>query len=340
MTTLITLITFVIIGSAFFSGLEAALFAINQSKVEVLKEQKKRGAESLHKIKEKMSRPIAVIVIGNNIVNIVGSIYVGVVAADVFGNKAIGLISALLTFLIIIFGEILPKTIGENNNEKISLMFAPLLLWATRILLPLVWIIEKLTNRFVTAKNIVSEEEIQMMSHLGTIEGSIEDDEREMIENVFTLNDISAHEIMTPRTVVVAFEGESKIGDIEDDIYDLSYSRIPVYEENIDNITGIVYRKDLLVSLAKDEKDVKVKDFVQEGVFVSEDIKADDLIPMFQRRKAHLAIVKNEFGGTSGIVTLEDVLEELVGEIVDEEDEIVDTRAHARKNNDHIDIEE
>ena len=150
MTTFILLVIFVIIGSAFFSGMEAALFSVPQSKVHMFVEQEKRGAQALLKIKENLSQAIVIIVIGNNIVNIIGSIFVGVLASRVFGDMWIGLISALLTFLIIIFGEILPKTIGENHAGKISLRVAPFILFLIKIFYPLVWVIERMTNRFKT----------------------------------------------------------------------------------------------------------------------------------------------------------------------------------------------
>ena len=331
MTTLILLILAVIIGSGLFSGMEAALFAVPQSRVMMLAEQKKGGSAALLKIKQNLSRAIIVIVMGNNIVNIVGSIFVGVVSAEVLGNNFLGVVSAVLTILIIIFGEILPKTIGENYAEKISLRIAPALTLAIKFLSPLVWVLEKLTKRFVIKKKIVSEEELQMLSELGHLEGSIEEDERDIIQKVFTLNDLTAHDIMTPRTVITGFPKDDVVGDIRNDIYDLNNSRIPVYDETIDSIIGLCYRKHLLIALAKDQDDRSVGSFMQEVLYVHDDMRVDDLLQLFLIRREQMAIVKDEFEGTSGIVTLEDVLEQLVGEIVDEDDEVVDTRAHAEQ---------
>lgn len=339
MTSFLFLVVIVIFGSAFFSGLEAALFAVSPSRVEVHYKQKKRGAASLYKIKEKMSRPITVIVIFNNIFNIVGSIYVGVAAASVFGSEALGIVSAILTFLIIVFGEIIPKTLGENYADRVALTLAPFLLWLTKILLPVVWFFEQVTKSFVQSKSIVSEEEIQMMSHLGSLEGSIEKDEREMIENVFALNDLSAHDVMTPRTVMYSLQADTKLGDVKEDLYEEAFSRIPVYGKDVDEILGVVYRIELLTALAKDEQERTVSEFVHDAVFVDETMRVDHLLPFFQRKRTHLAIVKNEFGGTSGLVTLEDVLEELVGEIVDETDDIIDPREEARRQHEESDIE-
>ena len=338
MTTLILLILFVIIGSGLFSGIEAALFSVPQSRVMMLAEQEKKGSSSLVKIKENLSRAIIIIVIGNNIVNIVGSIFVGVFAARILGNAWLGLISALLTILIIIFGEILPKTIGENYAEKISLFIAPILLVGIKLLKPIVWLLEKLTKRFVIKKKIVSEEELRMLSELGHLEGSIEEDERDIIQKVFTLNDITAHDIMTPRTVLSSFQKNSVVGEIRNAIYDLNNSRLPVYSESIDDIVGICYRKHLLIALAKDQDDRTVGSFMQDVLYVREDMRVDDLLQLFLTRREQMAVVKDEFGGVSGLVTLEDVLEQLVGEIVDEDDEVVDTRAQAQQEAEKSDI--
>ncbi len=338
MTTFILLVLGVILGSGLFSGIEAALFALPQSKVLMLVEQGKKGAKALHTIKENLSRAIIVIVIGNNIVNIVGSIFVGVVATRTFGNTWIGLISALLTVLIIVFGEILPKTIGENHTEKISLAVARPLAWFIRVLSPIVWLLEQLTKRFVRVKKIVSEEELQMLSELGHLEGSIEEDERDIIQKVFTLNDMTARDIMTPRTVMVGFQHDARIDDVRQEIFDLTNSRLPVYGEDYDDIQGLCYRRDLLIALAKDQDNRPISSFMHEVLYVAEDMRVDDLLQLFLERREHIAIIKDEFEGTSGLVTLEDVLEQLVGEIVDETDEIVDTREEAKREADNSDL--
>ena len=321
MTTLIVLSLLIIILSGLFSGLEAALFAVSPTKVALLKSQKKRGSKALSKIKKKISRPITVIVIGNNIVNIVGSIFVGAVATEIFHSNFLGIISAVLTFLIIIFGEIIPKTFGENNAEKLSLFFAPTLLLATKIFSPFIWFIEIFTKRFIKPKTIISEEEIQIMSHLGSLEGSIEKTERELIKNTFALNDTPAAKIMTSKEDIYAFDIKQKLEDIEDRIYDLPNSRLPVYSGDLDHIKGTVHKQDLLVALAKDDHNKFIGEFMTTPLYVKPSTKADDLLPLFQKKRTHMAIVRDSQGRTVGVVTLEDVLEELVGEIVDETDE-------------------
>jgi len=331
MTTLIILALAVVIGSGLFSGIEAALFAVPHSRVLVLKDQKTPAGLALAKIKENLQKAIIVIVVGNNVVNIVGSIFVGVVASNTFGDATIGIVSAVLTFMIIIFGEILPKTIGENNAEKVGLAVAQPLLIGIKILAPLVWLLEKMTRRFTTIRKIVSEEELHMLSELGHLEGSIEEDERDLIQKVFTLNDITAHDIMTPRTMMVGFQKDATLQISRAELFELTNSRLPVYGEDYDDIVGLCYRRDLLIALAKDEDDRVINSFVHGVLYVHEDMRVDDLLQLFLKRREHIAIVKDEFEGTSGLVTLEDVLEQLVGEIVDETDEIVDTREEAQR---------
>jgi len=331
MALFIVLILFVIFGSGFFSGMEAALFAASRTKAMVMAEQDLPGSKALLQIKENMSRPITVIVIGNNIVNIVGSLFVGVAASQLFGSAILGYLSVALTILIIIFGEIIPKTIGENNAESIGSFVARPLLFATKILLPIVLFIELLTKRFAKKRDLVSEEELKVLSELGHKEGVIEKDERDLIQRVFLMNDLVARDIMTPRTVLVAFQEDQVLGEIRDEIFSLRHSRLPVYGEGIDDTTGVCLRRDLLQALAEDKHTMKIKDFTHEALYVNEKYRVDDLLPYFQEKRAHMAIVKDEFDGTSGLVTLEDVLEQLVGEIVDETDEYIDAREHARE---------
>lgn len=338
MTNLIILALAVVIGSGIFSGIEAALFAVSHSRVLVLNEQKRRGAAALSIIKAKLHRAIIVIVIGNNIVNIVGSIFVGVIASQVFGDTMIGLISAAMTFLIIVFGEILPKTVGENYAEPISLFVARPLLGAIKIFAPLVWVLERLTKRFTTIRKIVSEEELHILSEMGHLEGSIEEDERDLIHRVFTLNDITARDIMTPRTQMIGLQKNGTLVEMRDEIFELIYSRLPVYDEDYDDIVGLCYRRDLLIALAKDEDDRTIDSFKRDVMYVADDMRVDDLMQLFLERREHIAIVKDEFEGTSGLVTLEDVLEQLVGEIVDETDEVVDTREEAKREAEESDI--
>jgi len=216
-------------------------------------------------------------------------------------------------------------------RKSVGLFVAGPLLVVTKVFTPLAWILEKITSRFTIKKTIVSEEEIKILSHLGHIEGSIEKDEKEMIQNVFKLNDIIAKEIMTPRTVMTAFEESETLGELKDEIYKAQHSRIPIYNETKDDIIGICLRRELLIAMAKDKMNCKVSEFVRKVPEVSDRSKADYLLTLFLRKKAHIAIVKDSFGATRGVITLEDVLEQLVGEIVDESDRSVDMLEEAKR---------
>jgi CBS domain containing-hemolysin-like protein len=332
MEKLILLSLTVILGSAFFSMTEAALFSVSLNDARVLKEQKRRGSFSLVEIKERMHRPITTIVIFNNVFNIVGSMMVGLTVIKLFGSNWFGLTSACFTFLIILFSEILPKNIGDLYAVPIALFSAKPILLITRMLAPLIWFIQIFTRPFGNKVKDISEDEIKILSHLSHMEGNIEADEKEMIQKIFKLNDLAARDVMTPRTVVEALDGEEKLFNLKEKIQSLTHSRLPVYCGGLDDIIGICHQRDLLIALSRNE-DKKIKDFVKTNLslFVSEDIKIDQLIPLFQKQKTHLAIVNDEFNGTAGIITLEDVLEQIVGEIVDETDQDVDLREKAKE---------
>jgi CBS domain containing-hemolysin-like protein len=335
MNKLIGSILIVVLGSGILSMIEAALFSVPINKAKILFEQKRKGAKSLIIIKENMHRFITVIVIFNNIFNIFGSMMIGLIAWEVLNSYWIGFFSAALTFLIIIFGEIIPKNIGGAYAVSVSLFVSSSLIIITKLFSPLIFLIDFLNKPFEKNKKLISEDEIKILSHLGHMEGSIEADEKEMIQKVFLLNDISAKDIMTPRTVVEALDGDATLEESKEKIFSLPHSRLPIYKDNLDCIIGVCHQRDLLIALGRDEKEKKIKEFKKENylLFVSENMRVDELIPLFQKQKTHLAIVNDSFGGTSGVITLEDVLEQIVGEIVDETDKDIDLRLKAEKLN-------
>ena len=337
MNLLLGAITVMLLGSAFFSATEAALFSTPINKAKILSSQKKRGASHLLRIKKDMRPTITVLVVFTNIFNIAGSIFVGSIAADVFGSASIGVFSAILTFLVIVFAEIIPKSIGEFFATPISLLLSRPLFYLTKIFSPLIYLIEILTGPLPKKKKTISEEEIRSLSNIGFLEGAIEKDEKEMIHRVFLLNDLLAKDVMTPRTVVTAFEGDKKLKELEDEIYSLSHSRIPVYKENLDNIIGICHQRELLIAFSKGDKDKSISQFAnRKAIKVHEKQKIDNLIPIFQEERCHLAIVVDDFGGTAGVITLEDVLEQIIGNVVDETDKTDDLRKEAKRKNKKI----
>ena len=328
----------VILISALCSGTEAALFSVPIMKVrQMVDEQngvvkRRRGTRSLLMIREKMSRPISMIVIVNNVANIVGTTVVTILATKIYESFWVGVVSGSLTFMVIIFAEIIPKTIGEKHNLKISLFMAKPVLFFTKILTPLIWIVEIITRPFTGKDRLIlstDEREIRFMAQLGEEEGVIEADELEMLHGVFQLNDMDARALMTPRISLTCIDGDAPIQSVIDDVIGTQHSRIVIIGESRDEILGVVLKSVLLIAMIKGKGEEKVRLHGYKPVEVMHDMKADEVLPIFQKSRQHLAIVRDEFGGVDGVVTLEDIVEELTGEIVDETDMDEDMREAA-----------
>ncbi len=333
MTELIATVMLVIVGSALCSGSEAALFSVPLVKVRHMAKTQKPAAKVLLQIRERMSRPIATIVILNNIFNIVGSIVVGSIAGDVLGDRWLGIFSAILTFLVIICSEIIPKTIGERYAEPIALLIARPVAGLSWVMFPLVWTIERLVSPITKGaiRPVTNESEIQLLAQIGQQEGSIEGDEAQLIERVFCLNDLTAGMLMTPRVIVTHLEGTMTLAEAKQEIIASQHSRILVIGESIDDVLGIALKNELLAALIEGRSSQFVSQVAREVHFVPETVRADKLLATFQDKREHLAVVVDEFGGFAGVVTLEDVLEVLTGEIVDETDRVVDLQEWARR---------
>lgn len=326
-------VVMMILGSALCSGTEAALLSISLLKARQLAQSNRANAVVLLAIRQRINRPIATIVVLNNLFNIVGSIIIGGIAAEVFGDAILGVFSGLLTFCVIIFAEILPKTLAEQYAEPIALFVAIPVRGLTILLSPLIWLLEKITAPFLntTKRPTTNETEIKLMAAIGYQEGIIEEDEAEMIRRVFRLNDISANDMMTPRVALTALPADAIIETLRDDILASQHSRILVIGEDIDHVQGIVLKDELLAALIQGTGDRTISSLQRPVRFVSVAERADKLLQQFQNNREHLAVVVDEYGGVSGVVTLEDVLEELTGEIVDETDRNVDLQAIARQ---------
>jgi CBS domain containing-hemolysin-like protein len=333
MLALIIAVVILLSGSAFCSGAEAALLSISPIKVKQLAQSKKKSALALANIRLKINRPIATIVILNNIFNIVGSIIVGNIITSVLGNAWLGLCSGILTFLIIIFGEIAPKTIGQRYAEPICLLVAIPVKLLTVIFTPLVLLLEIATSPFTKSSDLptTDEAEIKFLTNIGFQEGVIEDDEAEMIQRVFQLNDLNASDLMTPRIIITYLRGDETLTECQQDIIKSQHTRILVIDQNIDNVTGLVLKDELLTAMIEGNGDRLINDLKRPVHFVPETNRADKLLKVFQDNREHLAVVLDEYGGVAGVVTLEDVLEVLTGEIVDETDRNVDLQEIARK---------
>jgi CBS domain containing-hemolysin-like protein len=333
MLQLIVAVLIVLLASGFCSGSEAALLSIPVVKAQRLAQSGKSTALALLSIRDSMSRPIATIVILNNIANIVGSILVGGIATNVLGNRWLGLFSAILTFLVIIFSEIIPKTLGERYAERIALLVARPVLGLTYLLSPLVWSIEKITVPITKGKTgpITNEAEIKLLARLGGQEGIIEEDEAEMIQRVFKLNDLTAADLMTPRVVMTHLREDLTLAQAKEKIIASPHSRIIVTGASLDEVVGVALKDKLLTAMIEQKDQQPISALAGAAQLVPATLRADKLLITFQRTRQHLAVVFDEFGGVAGVVTLEDVLETLTGDILDETDQIVNLRAAARK---------
>ncbi len=338
MVEILGVVLVVLLGSALCSCSETALFSVPLIKVRQLAQSHSSSALALYSIRQRMNRPIATLVILNNIFNIVGSIIIGSLAAKVFGDTGLGIFSAILTLLIILFAEIIPKTIGERYATRIALLIALPLQFLTLIFTPIVWLIEKLTRPFSRGRNLptTNEAEIRFLTTLGYKEGVIEDDEAEMIERVFQLNDLTAGDVMTPRIIITYLLGNERLIDCKDKIIQSQHTRIIVIEDSIDEVLGIALKHDLLAALIEGDGTELVKDLIRPVHFVPETIRADKILKEFQEKREHLRVVLDEYGGVAGVVTLEDVIEVLTGEIVDETDKMIDLQEVARKKRQHL----
>ncbi|AFY54811.1 CBS domain-containing protein [Rivularia sp. PCC 7116] len=338
MLQLIFVVIFVISGSALCSGIEAALFSVSTLKVRQLAQSKNASAVALLAIRENMNRPIATIVVINNIFNIVGSIITGSLAEEVFGDVWLGVFSGVLTFLIIICAEIIPKTVGERYAESISLLIAIPLAALTLIFTPLVWVLENITAPFTKGKKqpTTNKAEIMLLADIAHQEGIIERDEAQMIQRVFQLNELTAADLMTPRTILTYLRGNLTLAEAKTDIISSQHTRIIVINETIDEVIGVALKQNLLTAMVEGRKTQKIGTLTRKVGFVPETIRADRLMRNFLEAREHLAVVVDEYGNVSGVITLEDVLEVITGEIVDETDKTIDLQAIARKKRERM----
>ena len=312
--------------SAFFSGVETAFTSLSDIRIQHLLEQDEKGIHLVKALKDNNQRLIITILIGNNLVNISASSIATSIAIDVFKSNAIGIAVGIMTFIILVFGEITPKTIALAKNEWIAIHTAPAIRLIQYVLFPAIKLLEWLTMfipKPILGNNeipIITEAEIKSVVTLGEEVGEVEEDERIMIHNIFRFSDLQASEIMTDRTQIFFIDIKEKLKDVAQDIVRKGFSRIPVYEDNPDNLMGILYVKDILQPALAGDADVTLKSLVRPAMFIPETVRIDDLLREFQKEKVHIAMVVDEHGGISGLITIEDLLEEIVGEIYDETD--------------------
>jgi len=310
--------------SAFFSSSEVALISITRAKVRTLLNEGKKGSKALSSLKEKPNRFLIAILIGNNVVNVAAAAIATAVTISIFGDIGVGIATGVVVLLLLFFGEIGPKIYAARHTEQFALAVAKPVLIFSRILSPVIWVIEKITGRFgasaAIGETMVTEEEIKEWIEVGKEEGTIEQEEREMLYSVLEFGDTLTREIMTPRVDVALIEDVKTLEEAMQLFNETGFSRIPVYHDSVDNIIGILNIKDVFSTVFSGKRNVHIKELMYDPFFVPETKKIDDLLKELQVRKVQIAIVLDEYGSFGGIVTVEDILEELVGDILDEFD--------------------
>ncbi|MDD1656102.1 MAG: hemolysin family protein [Methanomicrobiales archaeon] len=311
--------------SAFFSGSEVALISITQAKVRALLKTREKNAAALAALRKEPDHILITVLIGNNLVNVAAAAVATSMAIDRFGDAGVGIATGLVVLVLLIFGEIGPKMLAVRFTEPVALAVSRPILLLSRIFSPVLWAFDHVSrSRTLTAafaKPAITEEEIRGWIDLGKEEGTIEKEEQEMLYNVLAFGDTTAREVMTPRLDVVMVEDTATLRDAARVFDETGFSRLPVFHDQKDNVTGLLNIKDVFPAVLADRKDQGIRDLATEPYFVPESKKIDEILKELQRRKVHMAMVLDEYGVFAGILTVEDILEELVGDIMDEFDD-------------------
>ncbi len=319
--------------SGFFSGSEVALIAITRAKVRTLLAENTKSASALANLKENTDHLLITILIGNNIVNVSAATLATAIAIDYFGDAGVGIATGVVVILMLVIGEIGPKTYASKRVDAFALFVARPILFLEKLLFPILWFYDRIRNVSTTDEDLqlqhgVTEEELKEWIDVGEESGAIEENERAMLHSVFRFGDTIAREVMTPRPDVVMISDSSSLNEALDLFHETGFSRLPVYHGEGENIIGILNVKDVFRAIHSGVPDVSIPDMIHEVYFVPESKKIDELLKELQFKQSHLAIILDEYGVFSGVVSIEDILEELVGDILDEfdieEDEIQD----------------
>jgi CBS domain containing-hemolysin-like protein len=314
-----------LIFSAFFSSAETALSLVTKVKLHAMEEEGKKHVKLLNKIMDNYERVITTILIGNNIVNLSASALTTIITLKIWGNPYVSLATGILTFLVLIFGEIVPKTIARRKSDELALSFAPIINIIIIVLFPIVFIIEKLSKLILLIlgqskddSNTITESELRSYVDVSKEDGVIESDEHQIISNVFDFSDSIAKDIMIPRIDMTTISYDATYKEVMKVFRDSMYTRLPVYKGEIENIIGFINVKDLL--RLKAPETFNVSKFLREAYYTFEYKKTSDLLIEMRSSSKNLSFVNNEYGETVGMITLEDLLEEIVGQIRDEYD--------------------
>lgn len=329
-----------LVGSAVFSASETALMTLSKIRVKQMIQDGVKGSERVGKLMDDPNKLLSAILIGNNIVNIGASSLMTSLAIDAFGSKGVGFATGLMTLLILVFGEITPKTLAANNADKIALKLSRFIEIVSFFLTPFIFILSMVTKFIVKlfggdldeTHPFITQDELRSIVSVSHSEGILEGDERDMIHNVFDFSDAQVHDVMINRAEMIAVDVDSTYEEVLEVIRNEQFSRIPVYEKTPDNVVGILYVKDLLHLSAENIQNFDLKAIYREPHFTYEFKLTKDLFNEMRNNRIHMMIVLDEYGGTEGIITLEDLIEEIVGEIEDEYDSVEDDIIVVKEN--------
>jgi len=325
---------FVALGFSFLCSIaEAVLLSVTPSYVALLEQEGRESGRLLRKLNDDLGRPLAAILSLNTIAHTVGATGVGMQAAVVFGSASLGIVSAILTLMILVFSEIIPKTLGVVHWRTLAPPMARGIMIMIWLMYPLVWLSEILTKLLSKreAADIFSREEFTAMVRLGVQEGQIDERESHIVRNLLRLPDLRVKKILTPRTVVFALPETTTIDQVFEEHPEIPFSRIPIFETNLDDINGFVLKSEILLAQARDQHEARLSEFKREIGSIPETASLSKLFEFLLEEREHILLVVDEYGGIEGVVTLEDLIETLLGlEIVDETDETINMRALAR----------
>ena len=316
-------IAVLIIFSAYFSATETAFTSVNRIRIKNLANDGDRKARDVLELTEKFDSMLSTILVGNNIVNIAMSAIATVLFMEIYPVYGATIATAVITVIVLIFGEISPKSLAKENPEKFAMFSAPFLRFFMVLLAPINWIFgwwKKLLAKLFNADGVnpITEDELLTIVEEAETEGSIDTDQSELIQNAIEFNDLEAWDVLTPRVDIKAIEIDETQDEIAELFLSTGFSRLPVYEDDLDNIVGVLNQKDFHNYIRG--TDTPVSEYVKPVIFVAGSMKISQLLKRLQTVKTHIAIIVDEYGGTSGLVTMEDIIEELVGEIYDEHD--------------------
>ncbi|KKY01826.1 hemolysin [Paraclostridium benzoelyticum] len=323
------MLVILLIGSGFFSASETALMSLSRIRIRHMQEEGVKGAKLVGKLTEDSGKLLSSILVGNNVVNIAATSISTSLFITLLGTQGVAVATAFMTILVLIFGEITPKTIAANNSEKIAILVSKPIKIIILILTPVVWVFNIITNiifklfgiKSKSGQPYITEEELRTMVNVSQEEGVLEIEERQIINNVFQFGDMQAKEAMVQRLDMVCINADDGYKEIISLFKEEQFSRMPVYEESADDIIGIVNIKDIIFLDEDEIAKFDIRNYVREAFFTYEFKKITELLEEMKKDKSQMAIVVDEYGGTAGLITIEDLVEEIVGEIEDEYDE-------------------